>query len=114
MEMSFVLLEIDMLVLQVKGKNERKDQQYITSLPPKTNRQTNKKNSPGFLPASGGLYSKSNQESVYDFHLLCQCFRYSLNQPVRDKGETLEGKKHNVYLERKQNARQFHLAIFGA
>ena len=72
-------------VLQVKGENERKDQQCVTS--PSTVLPLQKKNSSGFLPASGGLYSKSSQESVYDFHLLCQSFRYSLNQPVKDKGK---------------------------
>lgn len=57
------------------------------------NRSPNQKILIWILPASGGLYSKSNQESVYDFHLLCQCFQYSLNQPVKDKGETFEGRR---------------------
>ena len=61
-----------------------------------------KKNSSGFLPANGGLYSKSSQESVYDFHLLCQSFRYSLNQPVKDKGKHLkEADKMTVCKENK-------------
>ena len=61
-----------------------------------------KKISSGFLPANGGLYSKSSQESVYDFHLLCQSFRYSLNQPVKDKGKHLkEADKMTVWKENK-------------
>ena len=57
---------------------------------PRTPPPKKKKKSSGFLPANGGLYSKSSQESIYDFHLLCQSFRYSLNQPVKDKGKHLE------------------------
>lgn len=41
-----------------------------------------------YLPASGGWYSKSNQESAYDFHPLCHCFLYSPNQPDK-KEETV-------------------------
>lgn len=73
---------------------------------------TKRKRSSGFLPASGGLYSKSNQESVCGFHLLCQCFQYSLNQPVKDKEKTFEGKRQNVYLERKQNAKVIAFSYF--
>ena len=71
-----------------------------------------RKQSSRFLPASGGLYSKSNQESVCDFHLLCQCFQYSLNQPVKDTGKTFEGKRQNVYLERKQNWKVIAFSYF--
>ena len=87
MEMGFPLLEIHICFAD-QEQNERKDQQCVTSR--STYSPSKKKKSSGFLPANGGLYSKSSQESIYDFHLLCQSFRYSLNQPVKDKGKHLE------------------------
>lgn len=105
MEMGFVLLEMYVFVLQVKrGKWKRESATCYSK----------RKHPSEFLPASGGLYSKSNQESICDFHLLCQSFQYSLNQPVKDKEKIFEEGRQNVYLERKQYEEVIELAIFRA
>lgn len=36
------------------------------------------------LPASGGLYSRSNQESAYDFHPQYLSSQYLPNQPSKE------------------------------
>lgn len=53
-------------------------------------------------PASGGLYSKSNQGLVYDFHPQYPSCQYLPNQPIKER-------KKETY---KTNSKHKRLALF--